>query len=878
MMPGTDIGIQIQKPRDVHAKNFTHPPDDAEQTWRVILHLAETSTPKVEIYREMNVQIFGETDDVDIYLHERPKKGEEQGKPIFKDLADTYDKVQNGKLQGIKALQVNLTNYAGKLADRLDFRDKALGKNKTERQATLEKRPRVRRFHTFDKYLNTFFVGMDSDYFIHKDLDKFLKTEQRRYIQNTILGNLDTLLNLSPENPGFAIATAFRDVTDEVIALLVTVETFQKQIFLMKKKVITTDYLISIGKISEVSKVDPEKREALFSQILENEAQLDDWRDTFGIDIREQLPLLDGVYPTLPLDTRYFDETFVDKLLALFDDLESQIDGVLLNSENFQALDLLMEKYRGAIRCVHIDPPYNTNTSGFLYKNDYQHSSWLTMMENRLSLAEQLMATDSCILCHIDENEYENLFHVFNTLPLENRGTIIWDKRNPIGGSKRVATQHEYVFCHSKGNVKLRYRNLNREAILKKAETLLKKYGGPSRKCRREFKNWIENQPKFSAGERAFSEIDENGQVYRKAHMGAGKLRTDSKYFEELIHPETNKPCPVPENGWRNTPEFMQGLLATNQIIFGPDETTQPQQKNYLKDYVATELSSIIASGEKGKPQIEALGITFPFCHPIGLYENLIWTVTPNGKGVTLDFFAGSGTTGLAVFNLNKTDNGNRKFILIEMGDYFESKLKKRIRLSMFSKNWKKGKPNENKKIDGTVGIVKYQRLEQYEDVLNNLTTLPPNENTETELPVKYLYRPEEQQIRLMMDMRAPFSNRITYGKDSTEGVIDVLETYCYLKGLAVQRRLRFDFDDQVYRVIRSGTRAVVFRNVSDDMEDTEALLEILNGARLVGVTQLDVNYDANQNELLAGSDLLQIHIITISDFDSGSVWDPVEI
>ena len=252
--------------------------------------------------------------------------------------------------------------------------------------------------------------------------------------------------------------------------------------------------------------------------------------------------------------------------------------------------------------------------------------------------------------------------------------------------------------------------------------------------------------------------------------------------------------------------------------------------------------------------------------------------------GMVLDYFAGSGTTGHAVLNLNKTDKekdkdkGNRKFILVEMGDYFESTLKERIRRIMFSENWKKGKPDENKKIDGTVAIVKYQRLEQYEDVLNNLTTLPPNENTETKLPVKYLYRPEEQQIRLMMDMRAPFSNRITYGKDSTEDVVDVLETYCYLKGLAVQRRLRFDFDDQVYRVIRSGTRAVVFRNVSDDMEDTEALLEILNDARLAGVTQLDVNYDVNQNELLAGSDLRQIHLITTSDFDSGSVWDPVEI
>ena len=83
-------------------------PDDAEQIWRVILHLAETSTPKVEIYREMNAQIFSETDDVDIYLHERPKKNEEQGKPIFKDLSNTYDKVNDGRLQGIKALHINL--------------------------------------------------------------------------------------------------------------------------------------------------------------------------------------------------------------------------------------------------------------------------------------------------------------------------------------------------------------------------------------------------------------------------------------------------------------------------------------------------------------------------------------------------------------------------------------------------------------------------------------------------------------------------------------------------------------------------------------------------------------------------------------------------
>ena len=211
------------------------------------------------------------------------------------------------------------------------------------------------------------------------------------------------------------------------------------------------------------------------------------------------------------------------------------------------------------------------------------------------------------------------------------------------------------------------------------------------------------------------------------------------------------------------------------------------------------------------------------------------------------------------------------------MGDYFESALKERIRRVMFSQNWKAGKPDGKKNIDGTVGIVKYQRLEQYEDVLNNLTTSLPDYDAKAEIPVKYLYRPEEQHVRLMMDMRSPFSNHITYRKDCPEGFVDVLETYCYLKGLPIQRRLRFDLNDRIYRVILSVKRAVVFRNIPEDIDDTPQLLEILADERLAGVTQLDVNYDANQSALFEGSDLRQIHIITTADFDTGSMWDTVE-
>ena len=864
-------------------------PDDTEPTWRVILHLAETSTPKVEIYSEMSAQIFSETDDVDLYLHESPKKGEELGKPIFKELANTYDKVNDGRLQGIKALHITLESYAEKLASHLDF--KALGKNRVERQAKLKISPKVNRFFTLDKNLNTFFVGMDSDYFIHKDLDRFLKTEQRRYIQNTILGDLDTLLNLSPENPAFAIATAFRSVTDEVIALLVAVETFQKQLFLMKKKVVSTDYLISVGKISEATKDDSAQREVLISQILENEAQLADWRDTFGIDITEQLPLLEGLYPTLPLDTQHFDETFVDKLLALFDDLESQIDGVLLNSENFQALNLILEKYRGEIKCIYIDPPYNTGADGFLYRDLFRHSSWLSLMYDRLLLSREIAQDNSSIALSINEEELFNLKLLLDiAMGSQNYLTTITVK---VRHDDRILTGDKDV--HEVTEQLLVYRNSDDFTPTKRVldNTSNDEYRwlvteiAPSKRTLslegKEVKLFAPNEFSVKSVEPSqenLKRLDVRGTI--KKGNSSGRFYTN--HLEPISDEYHGYLFKVPDMGGDGLGYRYFGIPGKyekkkNGFYFQgvptdrPDTIKHPYPNHWEAERGYWDMTDVFNRvGHEGF-------VPFPNGKkPLDFVTKylVLAGVKNNKSSICLDFFAGSGTIGHAVLNLNKTDNGNRKFILVEMGNYFDDTLKKRIRCAMFSENWKDGKPDAKKKPDGTVGIVKYQRLEQYEDILNNLITSPPDYTAETELPVTYLYRPEEQQIRLMMDMRFPFSNGITYGKDSTEGTVDVLETYCYLKGLPIQRRLRFDFGDQVYRVIQSGKRLVVFRNVTE-ADDTPQLLEILADERLAGVTQLDVNYDADQNELRAGSDLRQIHVVATSDFDTGAVWDTVE-
>lgn len=890
-------------------------PDDTEPTWGVVLHLAETSTPKAELYREMNAQIFGEPEDVDIYLYAYSRKSAEPGKPIFKELQDNSTNVQSGQIRGIRALRMSLEEYAKKLVEHPDFRE--LGRNKTLRQEALQTRPTVHRFYAFDKNLNRFFVGMDSDYFIHKDLGEFLFTEQRRYIQNSILGDLDTLLNLSPENPTFAVAKAFRSVTDEVIKLLVTVETFQKSLFLMKKKVFTTDYLISLGKIAEATKNDTAQRETLISQILCNDAQLAEWRDTFGVDITEQLPLLEGLYPTLPLDTQHFDADFADRVLALFDNLEVETTGVLLHSDNFQALNLLMEKYRDAITAIYIDPPYNTGTDEFVYKDAFRHSSWLSLMYDRLLLSRELAQQNSAIGISINEEELFNLKLLLDTaMGSSNYLTTITVKLRHddriLKGYKDIHEVTEQLLIYRNSHdftpAKRVVDNTSNDdycwqvtEIVSPKQTLT--LGGKEVTVFEPDEFSIE---RVAPSEENLKRMNIRGSLRRG--NSAGEFYTN--YLEPMFNEYRGHLFKVPNMGndglgyrylyipgkdeKRKNGDYFQGVP-----IDRPDTKENPYPNHWRAEAGYWDMEPVFNRvGYEGAVTFRSGKKPLEF---VTKYLVLAG-VQDDTSAICLDFFAGSGTTGHAVLRLNKTDNGNRKFILVEMGDYFESTLKERIRRAMFSENWRDGKPNPKQEIDGTVGIVKYQRLEQYEDVLNNLTLTPPppskfsnpvnnsdltQRDVQSRVPIKYLYRPEEQQIRLMLDLRAPFSNRITYGKDSTEGVVDIVESYCYLKGLPIERRLRFDLavgetsgpdSARTYSVVKSGQRLVVFRNVTDETDDTAQLLEILANPRLAGVRQLDVNYDADQDALRQHPDLREVYLITTVDFDTGTVWEDTSL
>ncbi len=275
----------------------------------------------------------------------------------------------------------------------------------------------------FDKHLHRFTRRHLTDYFIHKNLKGFLENELDFYIKNEFLDLKD--LNVLKETPflvmreNFWISMRmFRQIALKIINFLSQFEDFQKKIWEKKKFVIATHYVITLDKIERHAGVS--FLESILDDILDNKAQLREWTELLGIKVKSKEDLWEehlnssGVverkWKPLPLDTKHFTEDFKWKLLDALserNDLDSLLDGLLIKSENWQALNFLMNKYQEQVQLIYIDPPFNTG-SDFLYKDNYRDSCWLTLMENRLVLARRLLKENGCLFLHLnhDSNYY----------------------------------------------------------------------------------------------------------------------------------------------------------------------------------------------------------------------------------------------------------------------------------------------------------------------------------------------------------------------------------------------------------------------------------------------------------------------------------------
>lgn len=383
---------------------------------------------------------------------------------------------------------------------------------------------------------------------------------------------------------------------------------------------------------------------------------------------------------------------------------------IFIEGDNLDALKLLQETYLGKIKMVYIDPPYNTGND-FVYADDFAdevsefflrsnqvdskgnrltanpetsgrfHSDWLSMMYSRLKLSRNLLRDDGLIVIHIDENEYPNLEKLLAEIYGEknNLGTIVWDKRNPKGDATGVAQQHELIciYCKDreffKATCEFQRPKENAGKMLAKAKQILGKEGGVTEKARKEYKDWV-NQQDLTGGEKAYNQIDDNGDVFRPVSMAwPNKKKAPEDYFIPLIHPVTGKECPVPERGWRNPPATMQELLKSGLIIFGSDEKTQPTRKYRLKDNLFENIPSLLYYGGSDDALLADLSIPFDTPKPVQVAKRLIQSICKNDD-ILIDFFAGSCTAAHALMLLNAEDGANRRFIMVQLPEECDEK------------------------------------------------------------------------------------------------------------------------------------------------------------------------------------------------------------
>ena len=691
-----------------------------------------------------------------------------------------------------------------------------------------------------------------SDFFIHKDLKGFLTRELDFYLKNEVL-NLDEMENAGQEmaEGWFQMLRLIKSVGSRIIDFLAQIESFQKMLWEKRKFITETHYCISLGSIDTV----------FYPGIVTNEAQWNEWRKMLGVDKNDRSEAFLQANSTLVLDTKHFPQMFVDRLVASFPDLNGATDGLLVQGDNWQALSLLREQYSGQIACVHIDPPYNTQTSGFLYKNDYQHSSWLTMMQNRILAAVPILHENGAFLSHIDENEYEVLHLLFSKIGIPDGGTIVWDKKNPMLGRQGIATQHEYVLWRTWNGSSVHMRPKKIRMILNEAESIVRKHGEVNDQAKKEFQTWIGKKEGLTGGERAYKLIDDSGRVFRGVAMGAPEPRTDPKFHIPLFHPINNKPCPMPANGWSRTPETLQKLLHNDEILFGRDETLQPQKKVFLTADLGRQLSSVVSDSSRGKSDLDKVGLQFPYCHPVSLYEELFGAAASKSEDVVLDHFAGSGTTGHAVINLNREDGGQRKFILVEMGDHFETVMLPRIKKVAFSPEWKNGKPKRMatpEEAERSPRIVKYIRLESYEDALNSIKIDDHAGQAAMRFEfddylLKYMLNWETKHSKTLLNVGklvSPFSYQLNIHIDgqTRTRTADVPETFNYLLGLNVRTRRVYDDGGRRYLVYQGETRENPSQVVAVIWRDT------------AGWSKADFERDKQfvaENELAEGADVI---------------------
>ena len=748
-----------------------------------------------------------------------------------------------------------------------------------------------------DKHLAAYTAKNSFDYFIHKDLGGFLRRELDFYLKSDVL-NLDDLKlgDAARLDRALARMRAVRHVADKIIDFLAQLENFQKQLWLKKKLILETQYCVTLDRVPET----------LYKEIAANESQRDEWVKLFAIDEitnSSPLPLGEGqgeggnqgsgsprrrhtytnpltveflkANPYLLLDTRHFDADFTSRLLAALSEagpLDEQTDGLLIHGENFQALNLLKARYQGQVNCIYIDPPYNTDASEILYKNGYKSSSWLSFLENRLEASKQFLVNNGILCITIDDFEFHRCKSLLEgVFSRENLLGVVAIKNNPSGRStgKGFSSAHEYAL----------YFGNNEDVTigrLSHSEQQLSRYKFDDEQGAYEWVNFRKHggaNANRQARPKLFYPIfvsEKDGVRFPQAtwnnETNQWDLAEAPRSHETILYPVAPDGS---EKTWKWGLETAKAV--PEEFCVRRDQTKQlgVYRKSRLNEQGTLPLTvwdkSEYSSTEHGTNLLRRMfGESEKFSFPKSVHATVdsLRVSKASENAHVMDFFGGSGTTAHAVIELNRADDGDRRFIVVEMGDYFNEVTVPRVLKAAYSKAWKAGKPIDR---EGISLLTKIIRLESYEDTLDSLEVIPPD-SAQQDLLADNPALAEDYRLRYALgvetsasacllgkDFTDPFVYTLSVVRDGTrrEVPVDLPETFNYLLGLRVEARRRMDGVLAITGTDPKGKHCLIlWRNLPET--DNTALETWFTNHRAEFAESLDVIYTNGDHTLNA--------------------------
>ena len=604
------------------------------------------------------------------------------------------------------------------------------------------------------------------DFFIHKNARAFLQEQFDLWFYHYLYKDSE-FQEWSVKS--ISHLQRIRNIALEIIGLIGDFEDELKAVWLKPKFVKAVNYVFSLDLIlKHLALSDKAQNTTLLDSICKDkgfEKQIKEWQDLGLIDesfqaqnISEKI-LSDDKYKFLPLDTKHFSKETKYKILSVFDDIESILNGELIKADNFQALNTLMPKYQNKVDLIYIDPPYNTSNNDFVYMDKFNHASWLSMIANRLELAREFLKDSGSIFISIDDNEQARLKILCDSMFGEENfvSNVIWRKRAGGGNdSSHIANEQEYLCFYAKNADTLVTNGVIRPSISK---------------YKQDDKGFYIEKPLNDTA------LQDSVGLHYDIKLPNGKILKGN------------------EHQWKMSESTFLARLERNEIIF------KSNNKVYYKHYIDISSNLVPSSiwydlvlNADATQEIKSLfgDKAFDTPKPERLLKR-ICEIASNEDSIILDFFAGSGTSVAAAQKLG------RKWLGIEMGEHFYKVIIPRLKKVIAG--FQSGISEECDYQGG--GAFRYYELESYEEALKeceyvladfqceNKTSKMADNNAEAIYPAK-----DYQKAQKIIDYRKSRKlikklnkgETITLDMSGYRKEFDLFHTLANLQGLKIKR------------------------------------------------------------------------------------------